>query len=137
MNRIAFSAMGTEVEAWVESDGRPLVEWFDEVEAKCSRFIPESELSVLNDSAPGTFQVSGLMAEVLADAWEMRCLTSGLVDIGVGAAVTGWGYDRTFSAVTDLGSRPVAREETSWGFVSSVGCHNIISIQRNSSKSRR
>ncbi|MFZ0014496.1 MAG: FAD:protein FMN transferase, partial [Acidimicrobiia bacterium] len=114
MKRIDFAAMGTQVEAWVETGGATLIEWFDEVEETCSRFLPDSELTRLNVSAPGEFEVSGLMADVLAQAWEVRSLTSGLVDIGVGAAVTGWGYDRTFESVTDLASEPIGCAEPSW-----------------------
>jgi thiamine biosynthesis lipoprotein len=44
------------------------------------------------------------MWEVLSVAVRARQLTGGLVDVGVGSVVTGWGYDRTFDEVVDIAS---------------------------------
>jgi FAD:protein FMN transferase len=99
-----FRAMGTTVavtaddEAGVEAT-RTL---FGEVEAALSRFIPTSELSVVNASVDRSVRVGRMLAEVLDVASDLRGRTRGLVDIGVGAEVVAWGYDRSFEAMPDI-----------------------------------
>lgn len=111
-----FRAMGTEVEVWGD---RPGQEWmvrdlFEEVEAVCSRFRPESELTLINAGSSVTHALSPLLAEVLGAAAKARTDTDGLVDVGVGAAVADWGYSRTFSEVTDLDHSPNHRSLPRW-----------------------
>jgi thiamine biosynthesis lipoprotein len=103
MMQASFRAMGTTVEAWFAgtADVTPIAAWFEEVEGKCSRFRPDSELSQINSLQASRTQVSGMMWEVLTEADRARSLTGGLVDVGVGSAVAGWGYDRTFAEVVD------------------------------------
>ena len=69
-------------------------------EARWSRFLPESELSILNRScgrpvivAEDTF---GLVCRAI-DAWQ---LTGGVFDPTVGASLLAAGYDRSFELVT-------------------------------------
>jgi len=105
-----FRAMGTEVVALAAAvagldAARAL---FEQVEACCSRFRPQSELSRANADDAGAVQVSTLLAEALEAASRMRALTGGLVDAAVGRAVQAWGYDRTFAEVRDLDSPPAA-----------------------------
>jgi thiamine biosynthesis lipoprotein len=104
MSHARFAAMGTTVEAW-DGDGR-LRPWFETVEGICSRFRSDSELSAINEAAPGTVQVSALMLEVLRAAARAQELTAGFVDIAVEPAVAAWGYDRTFEDVGDLSTEP-------------------------------
>ncbi len=103
-----FHAMGTMVEAWFEDDGEPgmLVDWFESVEEECSRFRPHSTLNRLNDSSDRTVRLSGVLGEVLEIAQGLRDETDGLVDAGLGEAVSAWGYDRTFGEVTGLDTPP-------------------------------
>jgi thiamine biosynthesis lipoprotein len=100
--------MGTRVEAWTadEAGFEATVEWFDEVEGVCSRFRPRSELSRVNGDSRLRVPVSPLLHEALAHAREMRSLTGGLVDAGLGAEVIAWGYDRTFDEVAGLSEPP-------------------------------
>lgn len=112
----SFRAMGTAVEVWGDRSDQ---EWavrdlFEEVEAVCSRFRPDSELSLINADASVTHPLSPLLAEVVEAAERARSDTDGLVDIGVGAAVAGWGYDRTFAEVADLDHGPGARSVPNW-----------------------
>jgi len=108
--------MGTVVEAWVETDGAGVVDWFEEVEEACSRFRPTSELSSINASTPCAMPVSPMMAQVLDWASRLRDMTGGLVDIGVGGALAAWGYDRTFPEVGWLADVPAERHHVSWTF---------------------
>ena len=65
---------------------------FAEVEEVCSRFLPGSELSIINSGSQiMRHRLSPLLAEGDPAADVARSLTEGLVDIGVGSAVTAWG----------------------------------------------
>ncbi len=62
----------------------------------CSRFMPDSELSILNSSAGRLTRVSELFAELIAEALRAAEITEGDVDPTVGAALVAAGYDRDF-----------------------------------------
>jgi len=116
MIQVTFRAMGTGVEAWCpdEKSAAELRAWFEDVEAVCSRFRPDSELSRVNRSRTGLVVVSELFAEVMDAADRARRLSGGLVDAGVGAAVTGWGYGRSFELVQDLDEVPPPSPSPEW-----------------------
>ena len=103
-----FRAMGTEV--MVLADGADGLDEaravFEQVEACCSRFRPQSELSRANADEADAVRVSPLLAGALEAASRARSLTGGLVDAAVGQAVRAWGYDRTFAEVHDLEAGP-------------------------------
>jgi thiamine biosynthesis lipoprotein len=71
------------------------------VDKACSRFRPDSELSMLNFSQGALTRVSELFAGLLAEALRAAELTDGDVDPTVGAALVAAGYDRDFA---DLGA---------------------------------
>lgn len=100
----SFEAMGTTVEAWFEAGDNiaAVARWFEEVESRCSRFRPDSELSRINREPSEESRLSEMMWQVASAADRARALTGGLVDIGVGSAVVGWGYGRTFGEVVDI-----------------------------------
>jgi thiamine biosynthesis lipoprotein len=116
MIQVTFKAMGTGVEAWCpeETSAAALRDWFEQVEATCSRFRPDSELSRVNSSPDGEVVISQLFAEAMRAADRARTLTDGLVDVGVGAAVSGWGYDRTFEQVRDIDQPPQPIPAPEW-----------------------
>jgi FAD:protein FMN transferase len=116
MIHVAFRAMGTGVDAWcgdTKSADR-LRAWFDEVEDVCSRFRPDSELSRMNRSRSGGVVVSDLLAGVMTAADRMRAMTGGLVDVGVGGSVSGWGYDRSFEEGIGLDATPSLAPHPRW-----------------------
>lgn len=98
-----FRAMGTGVVAVGETEvGLAAVRaLFEQVEACCSRFRAQSDLSRANADLDVEVALPPLLAEVVGAADTARTLTGGLVDAGVGRAVAEWGYDGTFSAVCD------------------------------------
>lgn len=104
MNHASFKAMGTTVESWFDGadNTAAVAAWFEEVEDRCSRFRPDSELSRINRNPSPEIGLSEMMWEVLSTADRARTLTGGLVDAGVGSAVVGWGYYRSFDEVTDI-----------------------------------
>jgi len=70
------------------------------IDAACSRFRPDSELSRVNSAAGrGPVPVSALLAEAVEVALRAAELTDGAVDPTVGPAVVALGYDRTFAEV--------------------------------------
>lgn len=113
---LSFPAMGTTVDAWLGDAGQAelLRSWFRDVESTCSRFREDSELSRINASPAVSHRISPTLASILHSARRVRDLTHGLVDVGVGAAVSGWGYDRTFADVSDLTTLPIVAGQGQW-----------------------
>lgn len=77
-----------------------------EVDATCSRFRADSELSALDDTDGRPTKVSPLLAEALAVALRAAGATDGAVDPTVGSAMDALGYDRDFTLVQE-DDRPV------------------------------
>ncbi len=73
------------------------------VDAACSRFRPDSELSRLNAAGGGPVVVSQTFADLLAAALRAAELTAGDVDPTCGAALTALGYDRDFAHLPGAG----------------------------------
>jgi thiamine biosynthesis lipoprotein len=108
--------MGTGIDAWCDdTDAADDVRaWFAEVESVCTRFRPGSELSRINRSPARTVMLSSMLTEVMYAADRARSLTGGLVDVGVGADVVAWGYDRSFEQVGDIEDAPPRRTRPRW-----------------------
>lgn len=79
------------------------------VDAACSRFRADSELSVACRAGGRPVAVSPLLAELLGAALEAARRTGGDVDPTIGAALCGLGYDRDFAAVTGRAVAPAVR----------------------------
>jgi thiamine biosynthesis lipoprotein len=73
------------------------------VDAACSRFRPDSELSALNAAGGAATQVSELMADLLGAALRAAELTGGAVDPTCGQALAAIGYDRDFAEIRAAG----------------------------------
>lgn len=97
----SFRAMGTTVQVTVrrEQDIASTQALFRDIEDRCSRFLPGSDLSRLNDSGDCDLAVPRPLARVLEIAADMRDRTGGLVDAGLGAVVSAWGYNRSFEQI--------------------------------------
>lgn len=67
------------------------------IDAACSRFRRDSEISRLHARAGTAVSIGSLLAEALAVALRAAERTGGLVDPTVGAAVRALGYDRDFA----------------------------------------
>jgi hypothetical protein len=68
------------------------------VEARLSRFLPESELSQLNARTGETVPVSSMLWEVIGCALQISCNTGGLYDPTILDVLETAGYDRTCQA---------------------------------------
>ena len=104
MGRAQFRAMGTTVSLLlpdaqlhigVEATRNLFVEW----EQTLSRFLPESELSRLNQQAGTAVNVSPLLFHVLQAAWNAARETEGLFDPTLLTQLIHIGYDRTFDDI--------------------------------------
>jgi thiamine biosynthesis lipoprotein len=73
------------------------------VDAACSRFRDDSELTAVNRAAGRTVPISLTLRDALATAFWAARSTGGLVDPTVGEAVRLLGYDRDFAAVRRQG----------------------------------
>ena len=101
----SFPALGTTAAVFVtEGDGlhrarRVLEVELAAIDAACSRFRPDSELSRVNRARGRATRASGLFAEALAVALAAARATDGAVDPTVGRALRAAGYDRDFAAI--------------------------------------
>lgn len=113
---IGFDAMGTRIEVFGPADltGAAVRARFLRVEAACSRFRSDSDLSLVNRASGDRVVMPPLLAEVVAAAARLRSLTGGLVDAAVGEAVTAWGYGESFEAVSDLAEAPPVAAASEW-----------------------
>ncbi|HEX5117180.1 MAG TPA: FAD:protein FMN transferase [Pseudonocardiaceae bacterium] len=108
----AFLALGTTASVLVTDAGtradaeRLLREDIAAIDAACSRFRPDSELTWLHENAGTEVTVSPLLADAIGVALRAGRLTGGLVDPTVGSAVVGLGYDRDFTALAADDPRP-------------------------------
>jgi thiamine biosynthesis lipoprotein len=100
-------ALFTTDPARLPAAGAVLLEELAAIDAACSRFRPDSEISRVNAARGATVQVGPLLAEAVSVARRAAELTNGIVDPTIGAAVHALGYDRDFAHVRD-DDRPVA-----------------------------
>lgn len=101
----SFCALGTTAVVATEDEGalaaaRALLEReLADVDAACSRFRHDSELSRANARSGQAVGISALLAEAVEVALAAAATTGGLVDPTMGAELRAAGYDRTFSLV--------------------------------------
>jgi FAD:protein FMN transferase len=94
------------------------------VEAACSRFHPDSELSLLNGQATQgalTTTVSPMLAALLRVALDAAERTDGDRDPTLGAALVGLGYDRDYLLIGPDDRPPVRHPRIDWRAISLVG----------------
>ncbi len=111
----SLPAFGTTLSFWV-TDARYLerVEWvlrswIDAVDAACSRFREDSDLTRANRDAGTAVAVSTVLLDAVEAAVEMARLTGGLYDPTVGRAVIAAGYDQSFDALPKVRDRRSGR----------------------------
>ncbi len=79
--------------------------WFREVEQRCSRFDPESELSQLSATVGTAVEVSPLLLRVLEFALAVARESGGAFDPTVGAAMERKGFDEHYGTGARVRSR--------------------------------
>src|SRR5579859_2097717 len=83
----------------------------EEFDRACSRFRPDSELSMVNDRAGEVVPIGPVLVEAVDAALRAARLTGGDVDPTVGGALIALGYDRSFESLSAGGvarSAPLA-----------------------------
>ena len=101
----------------------------DRVEAACSRFRPDSELSRLpRDGSPAA--VSPLLAELVGVALTACARSGGDVDPALGADLAALGYDRDLALVAGDGRWPVAARPAAPGVRLRDGVLTVASGRR-------
>ncbi|MCW2875071.1 FAD:protein FMN transferase [Actinacidiphila oryziradicis] len=119
---VAFPALGTTAVLLVTDPAAlaaargALAAELASIDAACSRFRADSELSRANAAAGTPVEVGRLFAEALRVALRAAELTDGAVDPTVGSSVVALGYDRTFVSVRPEDFRPatVRRPSSRW-----------------------
>lgn len=96
-----FRAMNTTVDLYTRDleDVAELVaaeELFHAMELRLSRFIPESELCLLNDRAGQEVAVSSVMLDILEQAMRLHRVTHGAFEPAILPHLEAAGYDRSF-----------------------------------------
>jgi FAD:protein FMN transferase len=106
MRKIEFYAMGSQMSALLETyslAGEEALEqvpaWFEEWEQALSRFRPDSELSVLNDSPGFPVPVSETLWGALQAARKAHQRSQGVVTPTILSALERAGYDRSFEQI--------------------------------------
>lgn len=108
-----FPGFGTTVETWttdamlVTHVGNLMRAWAARVDAACSRFRDDSDLSRANAAAGRPVAVDPVLLGAAEAAIAMADLSLGLYDPTVGGGVISAGYDRTFDSVETEGPGPV------------------------------
>jgi thiamine biosynthesis lipoprotein len=121
MRREEFRAMGTTTSLLLperrnEEGLRIVRELFAEWEQALSRFIPESELSQLNDHPGEPVPVSDLLYRVLATALTAARETQGVFDPAMLDQLVQLGYDRTFDELPANRPDPIIPGEPGGGW---------------------
>jgi thiamine biosynthesis lipoprotein len=112
MIREEFRAMGTTIsmllpESQAEMGAQIVRALFSEWEQTLSRFLPESELSQLNQQAGTPVAVSDLLYTVLATALTAAQATGGVYDPALLDQLVQLGYDRTFDDLPAVRFDPI------------------------------
>ena len=95
-----FPAMGGSVETQIVAgpeDGLDRIQClFEHHERTMSRFLPDSELSALNDASGYPFRASPLLFDIVNEAVGWACVTDGVFDPTIIDILEATGYDRPF-----------------------------------------
>lgn len=115
-----FRAMGSQIQLWLDGVDAGTAErlfvrvenYFSEMERALSRFLPQSELSRLNNRTGHWVEVSVLLWDVLAEALALAELTDGAYDPTLLGALEAAGYVSSFAesmAQTDAVTQPAGQ----------------------------
>ena len=130
-----FAAMGGTVEIQLVGGALPdamrLQALFAAHERTMSRFLPDSELSALNRSAPRPFQASPLLFDVVSESVGWACITEGVFDPTVIDVLEAVGYDRPFDLLAPSRAAVLERPKTCTGRWRAIALdydHEIIDL---------
>src|SRR5947209_1550702 len=121
MRREEFRAMGTTISMLLpanqtEQGIKSVRTLFTEWEQTLSRFLPESELSQLNQQPGTSVAVSNLLYHVLTTALTAAQATQGVYDPALLDQLIQLGYDRTFDDLPTVRFAPIIPGEPGGGW---------------------
>ena len=100
---ITFRAMGSQFNVWLETDAngeavlKQVPGWVEAIEARLTRFRPESELSRLNARSGKWVAVSDTLLQAILAARRAAWLTDGMCNPLVLPALVAAGYEHSFA----------------------------------------
>jgi FAD:protein FMN transferase len=137
MGREEFRAMGTTIslllpENQVEMGAEIVRTLFSEWEQALSRFLPESELSQLNEHAGRPVAVSNLLYDVLSTALTAAQATEGVYDPALLEQLEQLGYDRNFDDLPANRFEPIIPGEPGgrWRGIKVDPIHRQVTLPR-------
>jgi thiamine biosynthesis lipoprotein len=99
------------------------------IDAACSRFRPDSELTRLNERGGRPTRVGPALNEAIAVALRAARLTDGIVDPTVGEALILAGYDRDFAQLSTRQAGPLrAVRVPGWKVVRHDAANGIVTV---------
>lgn len=104
--------------AALQSARQAIIDELAELDAACSRFRNDSELSRLNRAGGCPFPAGPLLMEAIEVALRAARLSDGIVDPTIGEALILAGYDRDFAELSDEPRVLVGRRVPGWRCVS-------------------
>jgi len=102
MKTLKFTGLGTSWAILIDEDSTPktleeeIGNQISTFEKKYSRFLPDSELSQINQS-PNNVQVSSDLKKMLEIGLELHKATDGFFDLNIASLISGLGYDQNYS----------------------------------------
>jgi thiamine biosynthesis lipoprotein len=119
MVRTEFDGMGGSIEVQLvdgtAAQSESIRALFQESERALSRFLPDSELSALNESGGRPFAASPLLFDAVSEAIGWACITDGVFDPTVIDILEAAGYDRSFDEIRGgvaVATRQLPRPQT-------------------------
>jgi thiamine biosynthesis lipoprotein len=104
MKTLTFQAMGSRIFVAIDSEDEKEIQllnqvpqWFSKWERTLSRFIPTSELSILNQESGRWIPISNILWDVLLCAKDAYGMSGGLVDISMLGTIQKFGYTHDFN----------------------------------------
>ena len=112
--KLAFKAMNTDflVDGLSQDAAKSVQETVRQAESAFSRFVPDSEISRVNQSAGEWTSVSPLTYDLLRDAANAFQATEGLFNPFMGREVAALGYDRSFETLPAAPQPTFGMQET-------------------------
>jgi FAD:protein FMN transferase len=120
----SWPALGTTASVAVTEAGaldaarQAVVAELAELDAACSRFRDDSELTRLNHAGGRPFRAGPLLLEAIEVALRAATLSDGIVDPTIGEALILAGYERDFAVLTNEPRVLVGRRVPGWSCVS-------------------
>ena len=106
------------------------LEWFERVEACCSRFTPSSELSRLTNVVQAPVPVSAMLFDLLGFALEVAHATDGAFDPTVGGALHARGRDAEWRSGTQAIAPAALDPRATWRDVRLDPAARIVTLER-------